>query len=181
MNPDSPWLRAAFVLASGVLVHEGVLRGLRIGGIRPDLLLALGIVAAIVGTPEGGAILAFAAGLAGDLFVNTPFGLSALVASVVAYAAGSIQQGLGAHHRWSVPVLTGAASAAAVTAWAGLGTVLGIPGLLRPHLLLVVFVVSVGNIVFSIPLTPMARWVFAGLPGAVSNAGPGSGSRGFLA
>lgn len=180
MNPDSPWLRAAFLLLTAIVVHEGAFRGLRIAGIRPDLLLAIGIVAAVVGTPEGGAILAFAAGLAGDLFVNTPFGLSGLVASVVAYTAGSIQQGLGAHHRWSVPVLTGVASAVAVLAWAALGTVLGIPGLLRPHLLVVVAVVAGGNVVYSVPLTPVLRWVFAGLPGSVSNAGPSTGARGFL-
>lgn len=181
MNPDSPWLRGAVVLALGLIIHEGVLRGLRIDGIRPDLLLAIGIVASLAGTPEGGAVVAFAAGLAGDLFVNTPFGLTALVASVVAYAAGSIQQGLGAHHRWSVPVLTGVASAAGVTVWAALGTVLGLPGLLHPRLAVVALVVGAANALFSIPLTPVVRWVFAGLPGSVSNAGASSGARGFLA
>ena len=49
MNPDSPCLRVSVVIALGLIIHEAVLRGLRIDGIRPDLLLAIGIVASLVG------------------------------------------------------------------------------------------------------------------------------------
>ena len=65
-----------------------------------------GIVAAVVGGPELGALVAFVLALLGDLFVNTPFGLSALVACLVAFVAGSIRFSLGTHTRWAVPLLT---------------------------------------------------------------------------
>ena len=181
MSSDGIWLRCMVVASVALVLHEGVFRSLRFQGIRPDVLLCVGIVAAIVGTPETGAVLAFVASLLGDLFVNTPFGLSALVASVVAYGAGSIQRGMGASHRWSVPVLTAVASAVGVAAWAGLGTVLGLTGLLRPRLGLVVLVVASCNAVLSIPAAVVLRRVFAPRSGVLPASLGGSGQRGFLA
>ena len=163
-----------------LLVQEGVLGGLRVDGVRPELLLGIGIVAAIVATPEAGAVVAFSAGVVSDLFVNTPFGLTALVAAVVAYGAGSIQQGLGASHRWSVPVLTAFATALSVFVWAGLGTVLGLPGLLRPRLAVIAVIVAAANALASIPLAPLMRWALAGLPGSVSGSGTSHRARGAL-
>ena len=175
MNPESPWLRGAVVVAVIFLLHEAVLRSLRIDGIRPDLLLGLGIVAALVGGPEAGAVVAFVACLLGDLFVNTPFGLSALVGCTVAYVAGSVQAALGPNQRWSIPVLVGLGSAAGEAMWASLGTVLGLQGLLRPHLLVIVVVVSSVNVVAALPLTVLARWVFAG----DADQATGPATRGF--
>lgn len=163
MNPDSPWFRGTVVVAFVVVLHEAVLRSLRVDGIRPDLLLGLGIVAAIVAGAERGAVLAFSAALIGDLFVDTPFGLSALVACVVAFLAGSIQSMLRPGARWSIPVLTALASVTAEAVWAALGTVLGLPGLVRPHLVLVALVVASVNAALALPLARALRWAFAGV------------------
>jgi rod shape-determining protein MreD len=177
MNPESAWLRGGVVVSLVFVIHEAVLRNLRIDGIRPDLLLGLGLVAAVVGGPEGGAVIAFVAALLGDLFVNTPFGLSALVACIVAYLVGSVQGALGPNQRWSIPVLVGVGSAVGEAVWALLGTVLGLPGLLHPHLLVIVIVVSCVNVVAALPLSVMTRWVFAGVTEAASTPA----ARGFAA
>jgi len=177
MNPQSPWLRGAVIVAVVFVCQEAVFRGLRIDGIRTDLLLGLGVVTAIVAGAERGAAVAFIAALLGDLFVNTPFGLSALVACVVAFLAGSVQAGIGAGHRWSVPTLTALASALGVVLWALLGTVLGLPGLLGPRLLVVAVVVASVNALVSVPLAVLMRWVFAG----VSVAPSAGASRGYVA
>jgi rod shape-determining protein MreD len=166
VTSDGAWLRGGLVLVLVFVVHEAVLRGLRIDGVRPDLLLGLGIVAALVVGPEQGAVLAFAAGLLGDLFVNTPFGLSALVACVVAFLAGSVQAALGPHQKWSVPVLPALASVAGELLWAAVGTVLGLPGLLNPHLVAVALVVAAVNTAVSLPLAALIRWTFSGAPAA---------------
>jgi rod shape-determining protein MreD len=163
-----------------LLLQEGLLHGMRIAGIRPELLLGAGIVAGVVGTPEGGAVLAFVAGVAADLFVATPFGLTALVASIVAYGCGSAQQAMGVSNRWSVLLLTGSGTLIAVAAWAALGTVLGLPGLLVPRLAVVAAVVAGANAIIAVPLAPVMRWVFAGLPGVVTAPNANAG-RGFLA
>ena len=177
MNPDSPWLRGGIVVGVVFVLHEALLRGLRIDGIRPDMLLGLGIVAGLVAGPESGAVLAFVACLLGDLFVNTPFGLSALVGCLVAYGAGAVQAALGPNQRWSFPILVALASATGVVVWASLGTVLGLPGLLRPHLVVIVVVVSSVNVVVAFPFTLLTRWVFAG--GA--DAATGAPARSFAA
>jgi rod shape-determining protein MreD len=175
VNPESPWLRGAVVVSIVFVLYEAVLRGLRIDAIRPDLMLGLGIVAALVGGAESGAVVAFVGCLLGDLFVNTPFGLSALVACVVAYIAGTISAALGPNQRWSIPVLVGLGSATGEVMWASLATVLGLPGLLRPHLLVITLVVAAVNVAAALPFTVLARWVFAGEIDVPSGVAP----RGF--
>lgn len=162
MNPDSPWLRGAVIIASVFAIYEGLFHGLRIDGVRPDFMLGLAIVAAVIAGPGPGAVAGFAGGVLVDLFVNTPFGLTGLVACVVAYAVGSIVQTLGPGPRWSIPLLVAAASAVAVVTWAVLGTVLGLPGLLRPHLVIVVAVIATVNAALALPLATVVHWTFRG-------------------
>jgi len=169
VNPEAHWLRAALVIGVLFCIHEALLRGLRIDGVRPDVLLGAGIVAAVVGGPELGALVAFVLALLGDLFVNTPFGLSALVACLVAFVAGSIRFSLGTHTRWAVPILTVVGSITGVVLWALIGTVLGLPSLLHPHLIVVAAVVAAVNLAISPANAVAMRWVFA--PGERSYAG----------
>ncbi len=137
--------------------------GLRIGGVRPDFMLGLAVVAAVIAGPEVGAVAGFSGGLLVDLFVNTPFGLTGLVACVVAYVLGSVTQTFGSGPRWALPFEIAAASAVAEVSWAALGTVLGLPGLLRPHLLIVVAVVATINGALALPVATLLRWSFSGI------------------
>jgi len=124
-------------------------------------MLGVGIVAAIVGGPELGCVVAFVLGVLGDLFVDTPFGLSALVACSVAFLAGTVRASLGTHTRWAVPTLTFLGSMLGEVLWALVGTVLGLPGLLHPHLVTIALVVATFNLVISAPAALLMRWVFA--------------------
>ena len=160
MTSEVPWVRAGCAVALVFCVHEALLRGLRIDGVRPDILLGAGIVAAIVGGPELGCVVAFALAVLGDLFVNTPFGLSALVASTVAFFSGSIRFALGAHTRLAIPVLTFLGSITGVVLWALIGTVLGLPDLLHPRLVTIAMVVAVVNVAISPGAAVLMRWVF---------------------
>ncbi len=160
MTPQLHWGRGAFAVALLFFLHEALLRGLRIHGVRPDILLGAGIVAAVIGGPELGAVMAFALEVLADLFVNTPFGLSALAACTVAFLAGSVRSSLGTHPRLAVPTLTFLGSMAAVVLWALVGTVLGLPALLHPHLVTVAVVVAIVNLVVCAPLALLMRWVF---------------------
>ncbi len=158
------WARAAFAVGLLFFVHEALLRGLRIDGVRPDILLGAGIVAGVVGGPEPGAVIAFALEVLGDLFVNTPLGLSALVACTVAFLAGSVRATLGTNARYAVPALTFLGSMAAVVLWALIGTVLGLPALLHPHLVTIAVVIASVNLVACAPVALLMRWVFAAVP-----------------
>ena len=135
MNPEPHWLRAALVVVLVFGLHEALLRGLRIDGVRPDILLGAGIVAAIVGGPELGAMVAF--------------------------VAGSIRFSLGTHTRWAVPLLTVVGSITGVVLWALIGTVLGLQSLLHPHLIVIAGVVAAVNLAISPASAVAMRWVFS--------------------
>ena len=88
-------LRVALVIFIVLMVQQTVIVALRIGGAHPDLLWLLPITAALLDGPETGAIVGFWAGLAFDLVLPTPFGLSALVGCVLGYAVGIPHDGGG--------------------------------------------------------------------------------------
>ena len=83
--PCSGWRLVIFVV---LMVQQTVMVALRIGGAHPDLLWLLPITAALLDGPETGAIVGFWAGLAFDLVLPTPFGLSALVGCLLGLRRG---------------------------------------------------------------------------------------------
>ena len=83
-------LRVALVIFIVLMVQQTVMVALRIDGAHPDLLWLLPITAALLDGPETGAIVGFWAGLAFDLVLPTPFGLSALVGCVLGYSVGAL-------------------------------------------------------------------------------------------
>ena len=72
------------------VLQVGLFAQLPVDGARADVMILLGIAAGFVGGPERGAIVGFAAGLAIDLVLPTPLGLSALVYCIVGYLVGRI-------------------------------------------------------------------------------------------
>ena len=74
-------LRAGLVVLAFALVQQTLMLDLRSGGVHPDIMVLLPILAGLVGGPARGASMGFASGLVADLFLPTPFGLSALVGS----------------------------------------------------------------------------------------------------
>ncbi|MDH3752881.1 MAG: rod shape-determining protein MreD [Acidimicrobiia bacterium] len=84
------YIRVALVILTGVLMQLSLFNDLRIADVAPELVLAIAIVAGMTGGSERGAVVGFVAGLLLDLFLATPFGLSALTYSIVAYLAGMV-------------------------------------------------------------------------------------------
>ena len=85
---------------------------LRVGGVHPDIMILLPIVAGIVGGPGRGASMGFGAGLVADLFLPTPFGLSALVGCLIGFAVGVTTLALDRTAWWLAPVVALGGSAA---------------------------------------------------------------------
>ncbi|MFM8971620.1 MAG: rod shape-determining protein MreD [Actinomycetota bacterium] len=83
------------VLAALIVVAQvSVVPHLRIAGTAPALELLFTIAVAYRLGPEAGALTGFGTGLAFDLFLETPLGLSALTDAVVGYAVGVFTAGL---------------------------------------------------------------------------------------
>ena len=97
-------------------------------------MLLLPVAAGYAAGPDRGAVFGFITGLVADLFLPTPFGLSALVGCLLGFATGIATRGLVRSSWWLPPVVAAAATAAGMGAYAILGAVLGDPAMLRTYL-----------------------------------------------
>ena len=150
--------RVVVVVALFVSVQQTLMLDLRIGGVHPDIMILLPIVAGIVGGPSRGALMGFVAGLASDLFLPTPFGLSALVATVIGFAVGEATLAVDRTALWLPVVAAFGGSALYEVGYAVLGSVLGQPQMVHTDLLRIVMVVSVTNAVLAIPAMRVVNW-----------------------
>jgi rod shape-determining protein MreD len=154
-------VRMPLVVVSILLVQLTLLTHVRVFGVMPDAMLLLAITGGIVGGPTAGAFIGFGSGMAIDLFLQTPMGLSALVFSVVGYAVGLLQASI-LRTAWWIPVLTAlVASACGVVLFAVVGAVVGEHDLLSTRLLLIVLVVALSNAVLAIPVLRLVQWTMA--------------------
>ena len=169
--------RLSLVVVLFVVVQDTVMLDLRIGGVHPDIMLLLPILAGIVGGPSRGAGIGFATGLVADLFLPTPFGLSALVGCLVGFGVGLATIALDRSAWWLVLVVALGASALYEVTYGVLGSVLGQPQMLHVALARIVVVVAVTNVLLAIVAVRLVKWGMAeasteGMP--TSEAGIGA-------
>jgi rod shape-determining protein MreD len=103
------------VLVAAVVVQSTVLARVRVGGVRPDLLVLAVVSVAVASEATAGAAFGFLAGLVADLLFDLPVGVSALVYTAVGFAVGAARVYLTGHRPLGHLALAGAASLAA--AW----------------------------------------------------------------
>ena len=149
------------VLLAAVLVHTALAPNLRLFGVAADVLLLLAIAAGVSGGAERGAAVGFACGLLADCFLQTPFGLSALVFALVGYGVGVFQTGV-LHSSWWIPALTAAvATVLGVAGYVALGAVVGQDQLLSTHVLRVAGVMALLHGLLAPPAVRLMRWAVA--------------------
>ena len=154
-------LRVALVILVVLMVQQTVMVALRIGGAHPDLLWLLPITAALLDGPETGAIVGFWAGLAFDLVLPTPFGLSALVGCVLGYAVGALTTAADPRAGWIKPVAAVAGSIGADMLFAVLGAILGQSQMVQLGFLALFLVVGISSAVLVLPVNRLMRWALA--------------------
>jgi rod shape-determining protein MreD len=153
-------VRAAGVLLLTLVLHLTLLSRLRIDDVRPDALLLVAVIGGLVGGAERGAILGFAAGLLADLFVQAPFGLSALAYCLVGFGVGSLQSGI-LRAAWWIPVATAVgASAGGVVLYALVGAMVGQAEFVSPRLPLVAALVGIMNGALAPGAVRLVGWAF---------------------
>ena len=111
--------------------------------------------------PERGAVVGFFAGLVADLFLETPFGLSALTYCVAAFAIGSVFSSVMGSTWWISPLTVLAGSALGVSLFVLVGLLVGQTQFAHDHPVAVVAVVSLTNAALALPLVPLVRWALA--------------------
>jgi rod shape-determining protein MreD len=169
-------VRVFLVLALFVTVQQTLILDIRVGGVHPDIMVLLPIVAGIVGGPGRGAWMGFVAGLTSDLFLPTPFGLSALVGCLLGFGVGLATVALDRTALWLPPVAALGGSAVYELAYALLGSVLGQPQMLHVDLARIVVLVAVTNAVLALPAMRVVAWALPqasteGVPTSVVSSG----------
>jgi rod shape-determining protein MreD len=154
-----PRLRLALVVVGAIVLQTTLFStGLRVFGVAPDLGLVLTIAVAYYLGPERGAGFGFAAGLAVDLFLTTPIGLSALSFALVGYGVGVAQSGLVRPSRWVVPILGALGGLAGGALFVGVGALSGHDHLLALRSLKVILIAGGYDAVLAFVAFPVARW-----------------------
>jgi rod shape-determining protein MreD len=155
-------LRVALVIFVVLMVQQTVMVSVRVSGVHPDLLWLLPITAALLAGPETGAIVGFWAGLAFDLVLPTPFGLSALVGCVLGFAVGTLAAPVDPSAAWLKPVAALTGSVAADMLFAVLGAVFGQEQMVQVDFFALFVIVSISSLVLVFPVNRLMRWALAG-------------------
>jgi rod shape-determining protein MreD len=103
------------VIVAALLAESTVLAPLRLGGVRPDLLVIAVVAVAMAAGPTSAACFGFTAGLLADLLFARPVGVSALVYTCLGFGVGLLRVYLVSSATWVHLALAGAASLA--SAW----------------------------------------------------------------
>lgn len=154
-------VRTALLLLAVLLVQSTIGTDITIAGVHPDVVWLFPVSAALIGGSTEGAVLGFVSGIAADLLLPTPFGLTGLVGCLLGVVVGQATRGADRSNWWVAPFAALSGSAAAEVAYALLGALLGQQQFLHVHLLAVVLVVSVTNAILALPALRLVRWALA--------------------
>jgi len=159
MTPDRLLaLRRGALLVFGVLVVQaGVVSDLEAFGAFGDLVLLTALAAGAVGGADRGATYGFAAGLAYDLLLDTPFGLSALVYALVGYGAGLAAAWVLQPRWWSHVLMAFVGSVVAVVLAVVVTRVLG-SSYPSGEVVRIAGVVAAWNMALIIPARRLVQW-----------------------
>lgn len=155
--------RLSLVLVLVLTVQTTWLADARPFGATGDLLLLLAIAAGMAAGPVRGATVGFIAGVAMDLVLLTPFGLSSLTYLAVGFVVGTVHDGVLRSAPWIPVLVTFLASALGIVFLVMLGQLLGqqfrVPGLTQ-----IVLVTAAMNTLLAFPALFVARWIEKAAP-----------------
>jgi rod shape-determining protein MreD len=178
-------VRTGIVLVFALLLQVAVMPWLTIRGVQLDLLLLVALAAGLTGGPERGARVGFVAGIAWDLVVDGPFGLSALAYCLAGYFVGSAQRSV-VGPTWWAPIPSAALAAGGATAfYAVIGAGLGHQQWVDGHTVEIVLIVAFGAALLVLPAMRILAWTegeslglrLPRMPRRRSSFGPGRGRR----
>ena len=151
-------IRLLLVVITLLVLQTAVFTHLRVFDAVPDLLLVATIAMAYESGPASGALFGFGAGLANDLFLTTPLGVSALSFALTGYAVGLFQTGLIRESRSIYPLLGGVGSIVGNILFILIGGIAGHDELFAAHHIQVIIVAALYDAAVSPAIFPFVRW-----------------------
>lgn len=151
-------VRSSLVVILVLVIQSTLGLDLHFSGAHPELMWLLPIAAGLVAGPARGAFIGFGAGIATDLLLPTPFGLSALIGSILGFSTGFIMAKTEGSPWWVSMPVAAAGSAGAVIGYAVIGAVLGQEQFIDINLAAVVVVVTVVNALMAPIAVRLMTW-----------------------
>jgi rod shape-determining protein MreD len=155
-------IRLALLVISTVVLQTTLVPDLRIFGVAPDLGLVATIAVAYRVGPERGALYGFANGLVLDLFLQTPFGLSALSFAVVGYGIGVLQAGMAQELRFAAPLLSGLGGLVGGALFVAVAALAGEDQVMATRTIWVLLLAAAYDTLLGLVVFPVGRWATRG-------------------
>ena len=153
-----PWFRLGAIALVLLAFQTTICADLKPFGETVDLMLLASVATGLVGGSQYGALGGFIFGVAFDLVLVTPFGLSPLVYGIVAFIAG-YSQSLTFQQMWYLQsVMVAAGSALGVFILAVVQQIIGPRAPLGSELVQTALVVGIANGVLAPLALPVQRW-----------------------
>jgi rod shape-determining protein MreD len=149
--------RGGLVIFVALVLQVGVVSDLEAFSSVGDLMLVVTLAAALAGGPDRGATYGFAAGIAYDLLLDTPFGLSALVYALVGYGVGMTAVYVIQPRWWFRLVVAAVGSVAAVLLTVLIGRLVGL-GYPADEVVRIAGVEAAWSVVLILPAYRVAQW-----------------------
>ena len=150
-------IRLGLVVLVCVVLQTTLFTHLQIDGVAPDVGLVAVLAVAWEDGPDTGAIYGFIMGLAVDLFLTTPLGLSALAFAVTGYAVGVFQTGVVRTTPWLATILGGLGGLFGGLLFVTAAAIVGQPGMLSFDSLRIVIIASIYDAIIAPIVFPLVR------------------------
>lgn len=154
-------VRVGLVVLAGLVLQVSLVARGQILGVAGDVMVVIAVAAGFHAGPDKGAVIGFATGLAVDLTLTTPLGLTALVFAGVSYASGVVAGNLIRAMPLAVVALSAVAAPAAVAVWVLVGVVFGQDHLLDAPIGPILLVAALVAALAAPIVSPAVRWATA--------------------
>ena len=158
-------LRVIAVISLVTLLQIALVAKWRIFGVHPEFTYCLPIAAGLLGGAQSGALVGFASGFAIDLYLPTPFGLTALVATLMGGLVGLLIDRERVAVDASVPILGSIFAASfsflALLSFALISAIIGTTPLSGISWLPLLLVVPFFNALAMLAIQPLMAWSLA--------------------
>lgn len=151
--------RMVLVAAAGLVLQLTLFSTFSFDGARPEILVLLVLAVGHRLGPDAGAVAGFGVGLAFDVFVTTPFGLTALVYLVAGYLMGRVVPPLTGVPWWVTALVLSAGSGIVMLGYGVVGEIIGLETLRGPAIGTIMVFVALVDLVLAPLAMAAVRWI----------------------
>lgn len=158
MAGAGPLARSTLVLAVAVVVHVGLLVHITPAGVIVDPLVLLAVAGGMMGGRSTGATFGAGCGLASDLIVHTPFGMSLLVLTLVGYLSGAVSEQVPSAGRLARAAIASLLAAGGIGLFAAAGWLMDLVYVTEAPIVRIAIVTGIASLLASPLLERATRW-----------------------